>query len=161
MDALLLRPIEPPNEVAVVESTSETARDPKTHKTVQLPDYTVVVVAKGDHGWYLSRKIVFSRADLEPYRQIVYDKLGNVATDARYEHYQEYEGVMFPSQIAISRPQEEYAITLTVVKLKLNEALADDQFELPQPPGAQVVRLDAPPQQSAADGNGAAAKPSK
>ncbi len=153
LEALLLRPIDPQKEVAVVESTSETAQDPKTHKTVQLPDYTVVVVTRGEHGWYLSRKIVFSRVDLQPYRQIVYDKLGNVATDARYEQYREYESVMFPSQIFITRPQEEYSITLTVVKLKLNEPLTDDQFELPQPPGAQLVRLDVPPQQqSAADG---------
>ena len=161
MDALLLRPIDAHNEVAVVESTSETARDPKTHKTVVLPDYTMIVVARGEQGWYLSRKIIFSRADLEPYRQIVYDKLGNVATDARYEQYQNYEGVMFPSAIAISRPQEEYAITLAVVKLKLNEPLTEEQFELPQPPGAQLVRLDVPPQQSASDGNAGAVKPSK
>ncbi|HVP43153.1 MAG TPA: DUF4292 domain-containing protein [Terriglobales bacterium] len=153
LEALLVRPIDPQNEVAVVESTSEAAQDPKTHKSVQLPDYTLVVVARGEHGWYLSRKIVFSRVDLRPYRQIVYDKAGNVATDARYEKYQEYESAMFPSQIFINRPLEEYAITLTVLKLKLNEPLNDDQFELPQPPGAQLVRLDAPPQQqSAADG---------
>jgi outer membrane lipoprotein-sorting protein len=161
MDALLLRPIDPQNEVAVVESTNETVRDPKTHKTVQIPDYTMVVVARSPQGWYLSRKIVFSRTDLQPYRQIVYDKLGNVATDARYEKYQEYEGAPFPSQIVINRPQEEYEITLSVVKLKLNEQLTDDQFDLPQPAGAQLVRLDVAPQQRASDGNSEAAKPAK
>ena len=161
MDALLLRPIDPQNEVAVVESTSEKARDPRTHKTFDIPDYTMVVVARGPHGWYLSRKIVFSRTDLQPYRQIVYDKLGNVATDARYEKYQVFEGVPFPSQIVISRPQEEYEITLSVVKLKLNEQLTDEQFDLPQPAGAQLVRLDVAPQQEASDGNGGVAKPAK
>ena len=161
MDALLLRPIDPQNEVAVVESTSETARDPKTHKSVQLPDYTVIVVTRGENGWYLSRKIVFSRADLEPYRQIVYDKLGNVASDARYEQYKQYDNVMFPSQIVITRPQEEYAITLTVVKLKINEPLTEDQFELPQPPGSQLVRMDQPQPQTASDGAETAPKSSK
>ncbi len=161
MDALLLRPIDPQNEVGVVESTSETAKDPKTHKNVQLLDYTLVVVARGEKGWYLSRKIVFSRADLQPYRQIVYDKLGNVATDARYEQYQMYEGVPFPSQIVISRPQEEYQITLAVVKLKLNEPLTAEQFELPQPAGSQLVRLDVTPQQRASDGNSGAVQPPK
>ncbi len=161
MDALLLRPIDPQNEVAVMESTSETVRDPKTKKNVQLPDYTMIVVSRGPEGWYLSRKIVFSRSDLQPYRQIVYDKLGNVATDAHYENYQTYEGVPFASQIVISRPQEEYEITLTVVKMKLNEPLTPEQFELPQPAGAQLVQLDLPPQQRASDGSGAAVKPAK
>ena len=161
MDALLLRPIDTQNEVAAVESTSESVRDPKTKKTVDVPDYTVMVVARSEQGWYLSRKIVFSRMDLEPYRQIVYDKLGNVATDARYEKYKEFDGTMFPSQIVISRPQEEYEITLGVIKLKLNEALTDDQFDLPQPAGSQLVRLDVGPQQSAADGHGADIKQSK
>ncbi len=159
MDALLLRAIDPQNEVAVVEGTSETIRDPNTKKNLQLPDYTLIVVARGPEGWHLSRKIVFSRSDLQPYRQIVYDKLGNVATDARYEKYDFYEGVPFPSQIVISRPQEEYQITLSIVKLKLNEQLTDEQFELPQPPGAQLVQLDQPPQQRASDGSATAPKP--
>ena len=161
MDALLLRPIDSQNEVAVVESTSEAVRDPKTKKTLTIPDYTVVVVARGEQGWYLSRKIVFSRVDLQPYRQIVYDKLGNVASDVRYEQYKDFDGTTFPSQIVISRPQEEYGITLSLIKVKLNEPLTDDQFDLPQPAGSQLVRLDVPAQQNASDGNGAALKPSK
>jgi hypothetical protein len=31
------------------------------------------------------------------------------------------------------------------VKLQLNQPLRDDQFALPQPPGAELVRLDQPP----------------
>ena len=58
--------------------------------------------------------------------------------------YKDYEGVKFPSQIEIWRPQEEYDITLTIVKLQLNEPLADDKFALEQPAGAQVVHLDHP-----------------
>ena len=50
----------------------------------------------------------------------------------------------FPSQIEIWRPQEEYDITLTIVKLQLNKPLADDKFALEQPAGAQVVHLDQP-----------------
>ena len=51
-------------------------------------------------------------------------------------------GVSFPSQIEIWRPQEEYDITLTMVKLELNHPLADDKFVLVQPPGREVVHLD-------------------
>ena len=57
----------------------------------------VAVIRRGKEGWYLSRKIVFSRTDLTPHRQLVYDKLGNIATDARYENFQDYSGVNFPA----------------------------------------------------------------
>jgi outer membrane lipoprotein-sorting protein len=142
-DALLLREIDSQNEIAVVENDYEMVTDVKGHK-VQQPDYEIEVIRKGEHGWFLSRKIMFSRTDLQPHRQLVYDQNGNLATDSRYEDYKDYSGVNFPSQIEIWRPQEEYDITLTIVKLHLNESLPDDRFVLDQPPGAEVVRLGQP-----------------
>src|SRR5438270_2247779 len=96
-------------------------------------------------GWYLSRRVIFSREDLLPHRQIVYDKFGSIATDAKYDDFQIYDGVNFPSTIDIWRPQEEYSIILKIVKLTLNQPMEDAKFELPQPAGAEVVRLDLPP----------------
>jgi hypothetical protein len=87
-----------------------------------------------------------------PHRELVYDQNGNLATDSRYENYKDYNGLNFPSQIEIWRPQEEYDITITIVKIQLNEALPDDKFVLEQPPGAQVVHLDQP-QASQMSGN--------
>ena len=49
--------------------------------------------------------------------------------------------VVLGSGVMIWRPQEEYDITLTVVKLEINQPLQDDKFALEQPPGAEVVRL--------------------
>jgi outer membrane lipoprotein-sorting protein len=139
-DALLLREIDPEKEIAVLESDVEIVRDAKGRQ-VEQADYDVHVARKGPHGWFLSRRIVFSRSDLLPHRQYVYDDRGNLATDARYEDYRDYDGVSFPSQIEIHRPQEEYDIVLTMVKLQLNVNLTDDQFVLDQPAGAEVVRL--------------------
>ncbi len=139
-DALLLREIDPEKEIAVLESDVEIVRDAKGRQ-VEQADYDVHVARKGPHGWFLSRRIVFSRSDLLPHRQYVYDDHGNLATEASYEDYREYDGVSFPSQIEIHRPQEEYDIVLTMVKLQLNVNLTDDQFVLDQPAGAEVVRL--------------------
>ena len=50
----------------------------------------------------------------------------------------------FPSRIEIFRPQEEYDITLNLLKVDINQPLTDDQFVLQQPPGAEVVHLDRP-----------------
>ena len=142
-DALLLREVDPQGEIAVMESGYETVTDAKRHK-LQQPDYEIEIIRKGGSGWFLSRKIVFSRTDLLPHRQLIYDENGNVATDTRYEGYKDYGGINFPTQIQIDRPQEEYNITLTIVKLQINEPLTDDKFALEQPPGAEVVHLDQP-----------------
>jgi hypothetical protein len=142
-DALILREVDPQNEIAVMENSFEIVTDAKRHQ-VQQADYEIEVIRKADRGWFLSRKIIFSRTDLLPHRQLIYDQEGNLATDSHYEGYKDNNGLMFPSQIEIWRPQEEYDITLTIIKLQLNESLQNDKFALEQPAGAQVVHLDNP-----------------
>lgn len=140
-DALLLREINPQDEVAVVESAMQDVADPKTHKPVEQPNYVLNVIRHDGPNWYLSRKIFFDRSNLMPYRQIVYDKRGDVATVADYSNFKNYSGIEFPSHIEIVRPQEEYDIGLNFVDIKFNTPLKPEQFELPQPPGVQVVHL--------------------
>jgi outer membrane lipoprotein-sorting protein len=140
-DALLLHPIDPEHEIAVAQSDYETVTDNKGHK-IEQPDYEVLVIRKGDAGWYLSRKIIFSRVDLLPHQQLIYDEKGSLVTDAKYEDIKSYNGIDFPSVIEIWRPQEEYSITLKVLTLELNQPLTDEQFALQKPPGADLVNLD-------------------
>ena len=139
-DALLM-PEVGQDEIAVLENGYETVLDSRRHR-VEQPNYNLLVIRKGPQGWYLSRKIEFSRIDLLPYRQRIYDQQGNVATDAHYQDYKDYAGTTFPSTIQIERPRENYDITLNMVKLEINKALTDDQFALEQPAGAEVVHLD-------------------
>jgi outer membrane lipoprotein-sorting protein len=139
-DALLLQRIDPKSEVAVLENGTEMVADKNKHQH-QQDAYLIDVIRHDIHGWSLARKITFSRTDLLPHRQIFYNEDGSVATDAKYEDYKDYNGVNFPSQIEIIRVQEEYDITLNIVKLDLNQAISDDQFVLEQPPNADVVRL--------------------
>jgi len=142
-DALLIRPIDSEHDVAVLENGYEILHDAKGHRVLQA-DYELVVIRRGLAGWFLSRKIVFSRTDLQPHRQYIYDEQGNLATDARYANYKDYDGVSFPSRLELFRPHEEYDITLNMLKLEINKPLRDDQFALEQPPGAEVVHLDKP-----------------
>jgi len=86
----------------------------------------------------------FGRTDLKPHRQFIYSEDGSVATDARYAEYKDFDGVSFPSRIEISRPQEEYDITLNMLKVEINQELKDEQFVLEEPPGAVVIHLDRP-----------------
>jgi outer membrane lipoprotein-sorting protein len=155
-DALLLRAIGP-DEIAVVENGYESVMDARRHR-IDQPDYELNVIGKGEHGWFLSRKVVFSRTDLLPHRQFLYDQNGELLTDARYEKYKDYSGISFPTEIEIYRLHEEYDITLTIVKLQLNEPLSNDQFALQQPPGAEVVHLDQPHSSQARTSNGSDGK---
>jgi outer membrane lipoprotein-sorting protein len=141
-DALLL-PSVGTDEIPFLENGYETVLDARKHR-VDQPDYELAVLRKGPQGWYQSRRIEFSRTDLLPYRQRIYDQQGNVATDVHYENYKDFGGMTFPNTIQIERPQENYDIILTMVKLEINKSLTDDQFALDQPPGAEVIRLDQP-----------------
>ena len=140
-DALLLQQIAG-DDIAVLENGYETVLDSKKHR-VDQPDYEVAVIHRGTQGWYLSRRIEFSRSDLLPHRQRIYDQQGNVVTDARYQDYKDFNGISFPTTIGIERPRENYNVQLNILKLEVNLPLTDDQFTLDQPAGAEVVRLGA------------------
>ncbi len=155
-NALLLPQLDGSDEIAVLENDTETVVDQKTKKLAEQPDYVIDLIRREGNDWYISRKIIFERVHLEPHRQIIFDTKGDVATQATYQVYQEYNGVSFPNVIEIDRPQEEYSIRLTVQKITVNEPLRDDQFALQQPPGSQLVNLDEPSQSAAANATPAA-----
>jgi hypothetical protein len=138
-ESLLLDGIDPQD--VVLESGSERVVDPKTHKEVRQADYRLDVIRRGPKGLVFARRIYFSRIDLQPRRQTVYDN-GNISTENRYDDWRQYGNVWFPSVIEITRPVEEYEITLGVVKLTVNEPLNEQQFSLPQPVGPEVIHLD-------------------
>jgi outer membrane lipoprotein-sorting protein len=141
-NALLIPAVNPQNEIAVLEQSAEVVTDAKKKKIEESPTYVVDVIRKGEYGWFLTRKLIFSRTDLLPHRQLIYDREGNMVTEARYEKYQDFNGIQFPTDIDIWRPKEEYSIGISVVKLTVNAPLTDEQFSLAQPPGSQLERLD-------------------
>jgi hypothetical protein len=142
-EALLIRRIDPNTEIAVLENGYETLHDAKGFRVLQ-EDYELTVIQKYEKGWRLARKIIFGRTDLKPHRQFIYSEDGSVATDARYAEYKDFDGISFPSRLEIFRPQEEYDITLNMLKVDINKTLTDDQFVLEQPTGAVVIHLDRP-----------------
>jgi outer membrane lipoprotein-sorting protein len=141
-DALLLKPIDQGREIAVLENTTEIVKDPKTHKDVEQGAYTLLVIDKDSRGSFLSRKIVFSRTDLLPHEQFIYDRQGQLVTYAHYENFSDNGGIMFPNIVSVQRPIEGYSITISIVKLDVNVPLTDDQFLLTQPAGSQLINLD-------------------
>jgi outer membrane lipoprotein-sorting protein len=143
--ALLLHEIDLEKETPVLENSTEIVVGEKGRKFEQ-PDYVIDIIRGQGSGGWLSRKIVFSRQNLYPERQLIYDEKGTLVTEALYADYKDYHlAVRFPSRIEIKRPVEEYDIILNMVKLEINQPLPDDKFVLEQPPGVPVVHLDNSP----------------
>jgi hypothetical protein len=141
-DALLLKPIDPEREIVVLENTTEVVKDPKTHKDAEQDAYAVLVIDKDEFGHFLSRRIVFSRTDLLPHEQFLYNRQGQLVTYARYENFIDKDGIKLPEMVSIQRPIEGYSLVLNIVKLDVNIPLTDEQFVLTQPPGSQLINVD-------------------
>ncbi len=92
----------------------------------------------------LQRAIWFNRVDLRIARQMIFDKAGNILTDARYSNWTAFNGVPFPKHIEIDRPQDEYAVVMDVVKMDINQSVSDDKFVLNQPPGSTLRTVGQP-----------------
>jgi hypothetical protein len=148
MDALLIKPVDrAAGEIAVLEQGVDVIKDVKSHKEALRPNYIVVVISKDEAGSYLSRRIVFSRDDLMPHEQYLYNRQGQLVTLAFYQYgipaaAGDLADAGFPGIIQIQRPIEEYSIKLTVEKAGINVPLGDDQFEVAQPPGSTLINVD-------------------
>jgi outer membrane lipoprotein-sorting protein len=142
LDALLFHAVQA-GEIAVLESRVQEVAESNSKNRLIQPNYVLDVISKdaASGQWHLARKVYFNRADLLPYRQIIFNKQGDISTDAHYKDFKEFQGIPFPMNIQILRPQEEYSIGLKVTKLTLNKPLTPDQFQLTPPPGTQIVHL--------------------
>jgi len=135
LEALLVQPMQP-NEKADFENFTD------EDNAVYILHF-VHIQENGD--LIPTRSIWFDRLNLHLARELVFDPTGNILTDARYSDWQNYDGVPFPKRLEIDRPQDEYAVVLTVVKMDINRGVSADKFVLEQPEGSQFQELGKPP----------------
>jgi len=98
---------------------------------------------KGGDSWQIAEKIWFDRTDLSVARLQIYNSTGGVQSDVRYAQWDTFGAVRFARQIEITRPEEDYQLRITIQKLTANEPIPAERFVLKQPPGTQLVRVDA------------------
>jgi outer membrane lipoprotein-sorting protein len=134
LEALMIAPMQPGDKVELVNLTDEDNAVYILHMVRVQPDGDILP----------TRSVWFSRINLHIARQLIYDPAGNILTDARYSDWQNYDGVPFPKTIEIDRPQDEYAVVLTVVKMEINRGVSDDKFVLEQPEGTVLQVLGQP-----------------
>ena len=131
-------------ELVTLTSETKTHLDSKAKHLIAQPDYDLMVVQRKQNSQELvpERVIHFSRIDLRPYQEDMYDSEGAIQTEALYGPLHSFDGTKFPETIVIKRPLEEMQILIRVNKLTVNTPLADDKFELNIPEGTTVHKLD-------------------
>jgi outer membrane lipoprotein-sorting protein len=141
-DSLLVRG-PGPNEIASLTSDIRIVPDPKKKKDlVEEPDYDIQILSQPEGKTAHTHRVIhISRTNLLPYQQDIYDDSGKVVTTAVYSHYQTVNGIQFPAKIVISRPIDQYSLTITFTKLTLNQHLDNDQFEMKIPDNVPIQKM--------------------
>jgi hypothetical protein len=143
LDAMLVRGLEPDDLYSVVMD-SKTVEDAARKHLYIVPEYVLSISRRKPGSQELTpvRVVTFTRDNLMPNQEDLYDKQGNLETEVIYGPYQDFEGSQYPSTVTIKRPQEAVQIVLTVEDVKENGALGDEQFVVDIPKGSKIVNQD-------------------
>jgi outer membrane lipoprotein-sorting protein len=134
LEAIRVKPVDPSVDHVVMENLTD-----------EEYFYYILHLIREDKGkLQLTRSIWFSRLDLRMARQLIYDGVGNIVTDARYSQWHSFDQVAFPKHIEIHRPREEYGATIDIVKMDINKGVSDDRFVLTQPEGTTLKTVGNP-----------------
>jgi hypothetical protein len=142
VDSLLIRRIGPEDEL-LPSADSKTEVNPKTRKLELVPEYVLTVANRVGNSNVLHprRVIYFSRIDLRPIEEDIYDQSGQIQTQALYGPLQKFGTQLFPGTVTIKRPLDQYQILITFQKVAVNQPLNDEQFQLTIPEGTPVQKL--------------------
>ncbi len=141
-DAMLIPPVQPDEYVALTEGSRVLPVAPGQKERLEEPDYNLTVLKiKSGRTLQRVRSVRFSRVDLKPYRQDIYDAEGRTVTTILYSNWQKSGDIDFPMSLSINRPLDEYMLKIDILKLSLNQKLEDDQFALEIPPSYTVKRM--------------------
>ena len=142
-DAMAVQGLAPDDLYSVV-SDSETLEDAARKHLYTVPEYILSISRRKPGSQQLTpiRVITFTRDNLLPYQQDLFDDEGKLETQVLYTNYRDFDAGRYPSTIVIKRPLEEYQIVLTVEKVAENIALTDDQFQIKIPEGTLIQQLE-------------------
>ena len=121
-----------------------------TTERIHIEDDTDV-----DHSWYIlqftrkgpgdtdmpDRSVWFDRMDLRAIRQRIFDNDGLIVSDTKYDKWQPYDGVLFPTHIDASFKKAGYGVVINTNSVKMNSEPGDEKFAQTQPPGSTLQVL--------------------
>ncbi len=103
----------------------------------------VIEVAETSQAVRLVRKLWIERSSMHLVRQQYYDS-GERVSSITYDHTSEIDGVLIPFEIEIERNREDYRIALKLEGkgVKVNQSVREGGFEIPVPPGAELIKVE-------------------
>jgi hypothetical protein len=105
--------------------------------------YVLLIIRREQGELRLARSISFDHRTLQIVRQKTFDESGAILGDTKYAVWKAFERTVFPSSIEMRRPQDGYALTLTIDELKVNAGdLTPEKFKLEPPSGIKVEQLE-------------------
>ena len=142
-DAMVVRGLDPDDLYSVTADTVTIEDSAKKH-LYSVPEYLLSIMRRkaGTQELAPVRVVTFSRDDLLPYQQDLYDGDGNLETQVSYQAYRDYDSVTYPSMITIKRPLEGIQIILTIDNVTENQTLKDDQFVVKLSDDTKIQNLE-------------------
>ncbi|MGH9430690.1 MAG: outer membrane lipoprotein-sorting protein [Terriglobia bacterium] len=135
-EALLLQPVDAARDQDVIEEAEEGAQR----------FYVLDVLGACDGGrLYLKRKVWFDRSNLSIARVQLYGAKGSYQEDIHYSFYEDFGGIHYPRRIEITRPAEDYSLSMSLESATFNQDIPASKFVLKPPATAQLVVLKTPP----------------
>jgi outer membrane lipoprotein-sorting protein len=133
-DSLLIEGLGPDQIVSRTQD-SRILPDPRNKKDlIEEPDYEIAILAQPDGKTERAIRVIhIGRSTLLPYQQDIYAPDGAIVTRAFYSNYQKFGDISYPMKIKIDRPRDQYSLTITILKLTLNQPMENDQFEIKIP----------------------------
>jgi outer membrane lipoprotein-sorting protein len=141
LQALIVPPIDADRETTYREKLSRRSEPTKRYFVVSI------IESQPDRHVILRRKAWFDRADLELVRSQFYEPDGTCTEDVQYSNYQDFQGIHYPTHIELNRPEDDYAVIITIEKATFNDPIPREKFDLQEPEGAELVNLGAPKQE--------------
>ena len=131
--ALLIQPPDPATGITLLEASTE-GKDPV---------YILLIAQRNQNQFRLVRNIYFDRYTLQVTRQRAFDPAGNIISETKYSEWKPYQGIPFPCEIEIQRPQDNYEVQLTVGTMDMNgPQVTPEKFVLNQPEGTDLQQLN-------------------
>jgi outer membrane lipoprotein-sorting protein len=87
----------------------------------------------------IERRISFERAHLQVARVEEFGEGGRLVSDVSYSNWDHFGETLYPRQIVIGRPGDDYQLAIGIKKLTVNQPVGPDSFTLKQPPGTELV----------------------
>jgi hypothetical protein len=104
--------------------------------------YILLIIRRERGQLALARSIYFDRYTLQISQQKTFDAGGTIVSDTKYADWNTFNGIPFPSQIDIQRPQDNYEVQLSLVSMKMNAPdVTAEKFVLEQPPDFRLQEL--------------------